>query len=165
MINNMQMIQAKVSDIPEILDLYAKARSFMVKEGNPTQWAKGAPNRESLERDMCNGSSFVVKEGERVVGTFALYDHDGNYQEIEGEWLNEEPYVVLHRLASGEKGVGSFILEGICRQYRNVRIDTHHDNIPMKNLLKKLGFVYCGRIRLLDKDGSLREAYMKVNAL
>jgi RimJ/RimL family protein N-acetyltransferase len=50
-------------------------------------------------------------------------------------------------------------------RYPNVRIDTHKDNVPMRNLLKKMGFTHCGVIRLLDKDESPREAYMKVSSL
>jgi len=152
-------------DSSQILDIYAKARSFMAEQGNPTQWAKGAPNEESLKKDLTNKASYVVEDGGQIVGTFALYHNDLNYEHIDGKWINEEPYVVLHRMASIEKGVGSFILKKICSQYPNVRIDTHQDNIPMKNLLKKMGFVYCGIIPLLDKDNSLREAYMKISIL
>jgi hypothetical protein len=153
------------SDAPQILDIYAKARSVMAEQGNPTQWAKGAPNEESLKKDLAHKASYVVEDDGRIVGTFALYHNDLNYVHIDGKWLNEEPYVVLHRMASMKKGVGSFILKTICGQYPNVRIDTHQDNISMKNLLKKMGFVYCGIIPLLDKDNSLREAYMKISIL
>ena len=31
----------------------------------------------------------------------------------------------------------------------HLRIDTHEDNVPMQNLLKKLGFTYCGTIYVL----------------
>jgi RimJ/RimL family protein N-acetyltransferase len=152
-------------DVPEILKIYAKARSFMVEHGNPNQWTKGAPDEKSLRKDISNRASFVVEEKGKVVGTFALYHDDHNYCEIQGSWLNDEPYVVIHRIASIRKGVGTFVLQIVCGQYKNVRIDTHKDNIPMQNLLKKIGFVHCGTILLLDKDNSPREAYMKVNSL
>ena len=42
-------------------------------------------------------------------------------------------------------------------QYDNVRIDTHEDNAPMKYVLEKLGFEYCGVIYL--EDGDARDAY------
>jgi len=161
----MEIRFTKESDIPQILNIYAKARSFMVEHGNPTQWAKGAPDENSLRKDIQNKASFIVQNGARILGTFALYHKDGNYQEIDGSWLNGEPYVVIHRIASIQKGVGTFILHDVCSRYKNVRVDTHKDNIPMQNLLKKLGFSHCGTIILLDKDHSPREAYMKVNTL
>lgn len=83
------------SDIPQILNIYAKARSFMAEHGNPTQWTKGAPDEESLQKDIQNQASFVVVEEHQIVGTFALYRQDGNYHEIKGSWLNGEPYVVI----------------------------------------------------------------------
>lgn len=148
-------------DIPEILNIYAKARSFMAEHGNPTQWTKGAPDLASLKKDLANQASFVVIEGGIVIGTFALYEEDSNYEAIEGRWLDEEPYYVIHRIASLRKGVGSFILDQVYAKGKAVRIDTHEANLPMKSLLKKKGFVYCGRIRLKDKDDSWREAYEK----
>jgi RimJ/RimL family protein N-acetyltransferase len=153
------------TDKKTILRLYGKAREFMKANGNPNQWGIGAPNECSLTKDIANQASFIVIDKGKIIGTFALYHYDGNYLKINGNWLNDEPYVVIHRLASGEKGVGSFILSSICSRFRNVRIDTHKDNIPMQNLLKKMGFVRCGTILLLDKDNSPREAYMKVNSL
>jgi N-acetylglutamate synthase-like GNAT family acetyltransferase len=149
--------------VSDILNIYAKARSFMAEHGNPNQWTKGAPDGKSLQKDILNQASFVVEEGGKVVGTFALYHDDPNYGEIQGSWLNDEPYVVIHRIASIRKGVGTFVLQAVCSQYKNVRIDTIKTISRCKTLLKKMGFVHCGVILLLDKDNSPREAYMKVN--
>jgi RimJ/RimL family protein N-acetyltransferase len=153
------------SEKTDVILLYDKAREFMKNHGNPSQWTTGAPNLNSLEKDMANHSSFVVLDGGKVVGTFALYHLDGNYASIAGKWLNEEPYAVIHRIASDEKGVGTFVLQEVCARNKNVRIDTHKDNFPMQHLLQKMGFVHCGTILLLDKDNSPREAYMKVHSL
>lgn len=156
---------AKESDREAVLSLYSAARIFMRNHGNPTQWAVGAPNSESFTKDLKNEASYVVVESGEIIGTFALYHRDENYLNIHGNWINNEPYAAIHRIASVRKGVGTFILQAICGQYKNVRIDTHKDNIPMQNLLKKMGFVHCGTILLLNKDNSPREAYMKVNSL
>lgn len=158
--SGMEIAETSSEDLLSVLALYEQARLFMHSHGNPTQWRDSGPSRESLEKDRSAHASFVVKDAGLVVGTFALYPFDGNYSLIQGAWLNEEPYVVIHRLASGKPGVGSFILRSVCAQYQNVRIDTHKDNIPMKNLLKKMGFRYCGIIPLMNADGSLRDAYM-----
>ena len=40
-------------------------------------------------------------------------------------------------------------------QIDNIRIDTHRDNKPMRHLLEKYGFTYCGIIYLLNGDERL----------
>ena len=37
----MEIIKANETHIPEILEIYAKARKFMKDNGNPTQWEEG----------------------------------------------------------------------------------------------------------------------------
>ncbi|HNZ83431.1 MAG TPA: GNAT family N-acetyltransferase, partial [Sedimentibacter sp.] len=44
---------------------------------------------------------------------------------------------------------------------RNLKIDTHRDNIPMQNLLNKNGFIRCGIIYL--ENGDERIAYQKAD--
>ena len=44
----------------------------------------------------------------------------------------------------------------------HIRIDTHEDNVVMQNLLKKLGFKFCGIIHL--KNGDKRLAYEKIKS-
>ena len=46
------------------------------------------------------------------------------------------------------------------KKYKNLRIDTHEDNIPMRSFLLKHGFVECGIIYL--ENGEERIAYHKV---
>ena len=43
--------------------------------------------------------------------------------------------------------------------FGNVRVDTHKDNYVMQNMLKKLGYSYCGIIYL--ENGDPRLAYQK----
>jgi RimJ/RimL family protein N-acetyltransferase len=161
----MEIRLTEEKDIPAVLGIYDQARVFMKENGNPTQWTTGAPDKASLSRDLERRVSYVVWDNGVIVGTFALITPDPNYGEIRGRWLNEEPYIAIHRMASIKRGVGTFVLTEVCSKYKNVRIDTHRDNVPMRNLLRKMGFVHCGVIVLLDKDNSPREAYMKTNSL
>lgn len=165
MISIMETRLSQENDVPSILALYQKARLFMAEHGNPNQWTKGAPDGASLKKDRLLGRSYVVVDQGVIVGTYALLEHDSNYDEIDGAWLNNSPYVAVHRLASIKPAVGTFILTTLCQRYPNVRIDTHKDNVPMRNLLAKLGFDHCGIVYLRDKDNSPREAYMKVSSL
>ena len=51
--------------------------------------------------------------------------------------------------------------EEVCKQndIHSIKVDTHEQNIPMQNLLKKNGFEYCGIIYL--EDGGKRVAFEK----
>ena len=82
---------------------------------------------------------------------------------------NENPYAVVHRIAVADacrrKGIAREILhytEELCaeRGIKDIRIDTHRDNLAMRSLLKKMGYSHCGRITLTS--GAFREAYHKV---
>ena len=166
-------------DLDAVMEIYAYARSFMAAHGNPRQWgATNWPPKTLIEKDIARGKSYVCEErttdsrtGEtidtRVVGVF-YYDYgpaiEPCYAEIEeGDWLNDTPYGVVHRIASAEdtKGVGTFCLEWAYDQSGHLRIDTHPDNTVMQSFLKKQGFTYCGIIHV-EEDNDPRYAYEKV---
>ena len=95
------------------------------------------------------------------------YDGDALYETItDGEWLNDEPYVIVRRIAVApemhHKGVSSecfdFALrDGRKRKIYNIRLITHEDNTAMLKAMGKFGFKYCGIIDL--GDGHPRRAY------
>ena len=94
------------------------------------------------------------------VFTYIYGEDDPTYSQIqEGQWLNDDPYGVLHSVAAGVsgKGVGAFMLDWALENSGNVRIDTHEDNKPMQNLLIKKDFKYCGIIYL--ENGDPRRAF------
>ena len=89
-------------------------------------------------------------------------ENDPTYAKIyDGEWLNEEDYAVVHRIASAGtvKGAGSFCMKWAASQYENLKIDTHKDNYVMQNMLKKCGFTPCGTIYL--ENGEERIGFQK----
>ena len=71
-------------------------------------------------------------------------------EKIKGKWLDDEPYGVIHTMASGgaRSGAGQFILDWCLDKKENIRLDTHKDNSPMRNLLAKNGYQYCGVVTL-----------------
>ena len=84
------------------------------------------------------------------------------YEKIyKGAWLNDEPYYVIHRLASWPDvhGVWDSVLEWAFERIRTLRVDTHRDNTIMQHNILKHGFTYCGIIYLLSGDERL--AYQK----
>ncbi len=56
--------QARETDLPVISEIYAYARGFMAKNGNPHQWAGGFPPLSLLQEDIAAGNLYAVEEGE-----------------------------------------------------------------------------------------------------
>ena len=150
------------------MEIYASARDFMAKNGNPRQWGStGWPPEALIRRDISAGKSYVCESEGRVIGTF-FYDHglqiEPTYQVIEdGKWLEESAYGVVHRLAGdgSKRGIGAFCLKWALRQSGHIRIDTHGDNKVMQKLLERLGFTHCGTI-FVQEDKDPRLAYEKI---
>lgn len=161
----MEIRHSTFSDVEAMMEIFAIARSFMTSQGNPSQWGpRNWPPRELIEEDIAQGKSYVVVDDGRVVGTFFMDYGDApepTYFHIEGQgWNKDEPYAVIHRIASNQKtkGVGEAAIAYAFSFVKNVRIDTHEDNVPMRNLLAKLGFSYRGII-YVDHGTSPRLAY------
>ena len=154
---------ATLSQLPQIMSIYAQARTFMAQTGNPDQWGTSYPSEDMVRRDILNGKCYVNLDGDsiRAVFYFAV-EEDPTYGYIEGAWLNDAPYGVIHRIAVGEsgKGVAAACFGFAAKHCRNIRIDTHEKNLPMQRCLAKNGFTRCGIIYL--EDGDLRIAYQKV---
>ena len=151
-------------DFPLVMEMYINARKFMAEHNNPSQWGNNKPGEDIIKDDIQNGHSYVLEEDGKLLATFCyMKGPDPTYSFIEdGYWLNDDPYFVVHRItSSGEvKGSASYCINECLKKSGNLRIDTHKDNYVMQNLLKKLGFTYCGIIYI--EDGSKRLAYQKV---
>jgi len=153
---------AKPEDYQDVLDIYAIARSFMKKAGNPDQWGDFWPPVELIEEDIKLQRNFVCEADGRVQAVFAMiYGEDPTYQVIEGSWINNDPYAAVHRVASrGEiRGISQAIFDWCLNEAKNIKIDTHFDNIPMQKALTKNGFIKCGRIWI--ETGEERVAFQK----
>ncbi len=161
--STMLIQKSTLQDLEPILAIYASARQFMADTGNNHQWTGGYPHPDLIKTDIEKGHSYLCCDGKDILGVFYFaVEPDPNYAIIEGgEWLNDDPYGVVHRIAvaTPQRGVASFCLNWCFTQHPNVRIDTHEDNAPMRALVKKLGYDYCGIIYL--RNGDERLAYHK----
>ena len=158
----MEIRLAKREDLAEILKIYEYARGFMAQNGNPTQWKTSYPPIETVENDIEMQKLHVCIENKKIACVFFYNEGiDPTYNVIDGAWLNDKPYGVVHRIASAEgiRGAATFCLTWAYDNCKNLKIDTHENNIPMQNLLKKLGFDHCGTITLAN--GEPRWAYQK----
>lgn len=160
---DMKIRKSSLPELEQLLKLYANARAFMAENGNPNQWNNTYPDRALIEQDIRSGCSYVCEHEGRVIAAF-YYNAapDPAYQIIRhGQWLNNLPYGVVHRITSDGtvKGTASFCLEWAFSQCGNLKIDTHRDNHIMRHVLEKNGFQYCGIID--TDDGTERMAYQK----
>lgn len=130
-------------------------------EGNDEQWTNGNPCETVLREDIKAGQSYMVEDEGKPIATFAFVPcPDSTYACIyQGEWLDDAPYYVIHRMASlaDVHGIMSTVLGFAFSHTPNIRIDTHRKNATMRRLLLKHGFRYCGIIYLAD--GAERLAY------
>ena len=153
----------KNTEIDEIMSIYDNARNFMRQTGNNNQWINGYPSRELILEDLKENRFYGVYDNEELVAVFMLtVDSDPTYNKIyNGNWLNDEPYAVIHRIGVLKRGKG---IAKLCFDYaltkcNNLRIDTSKENLVMQNCLLKNGFSYCGVIYL--ESGAPRLAYQK----
>lgn len=157
-------------DLPRIMTLVAAARAWFKAQGID-QWQDGYPTQAIFETDRLLGVSYVGElEGEVVLTGCLSFAEEPTYARIwEGEWLNDAPYAVVHRLVVAPHLRGRHLgeaffrfawAESLRRGVENLRVDTHRQNLPMQRLLARLKFLPCGRIRL--EGGADRDAYQLI---
>lgn len=153
---------ATEADLPAVLPVFEAAKAIMRADGNLEQWgAPGFPGDALLLYDIARGGGYVIESAkESIVAYFALLPSpEPTYDYIEGAWLTDEPYGVIHRIASypDVHGIFSAIIDFAAARYPHLRIDTHRDNRIMQHVIDAAGFTYCGIIWLAD--GTERLAY------
>lgn len=158
---------ARLKDKKEVLKIYKDAQQF-IKTYNSPQWQDGYPNKKSFLHDIKNKQIYVNEIDGLIVGVATILDYEPTYEVIDGAWLNNEPYKVIHRIATKidclGKGYAADFLDYIYKNLKceNIRIDTHKLNEPMIRFLEKNGFLYCGIIYLNQPHDKIRLAYQKV---
>ena len=152
-----------VDQIDDAMRIFDDARAYMRANGNQNQWNNGYPSREVILQDINANRFFGVYDENKLVCVFMMMvGIDPNYNVIyDGSWLNDEPYAVIHRIATTVHGKG---LAEMCYDFalahcNNLRIDTSSENYPMQKSLLKNGFKLCGVIHLANGDPRL--AYHK----
>jgi len=156
--------KARMSDLPQLLSVYARAREFMKETGNPDQWRDNYPPRETVVDDIEKEQLYVVLDGDTLLGVFMFFlGPEPTYEEIEGAWGYDTPYGTIHRVASSGEGRGLFssVLEFCTEKTPHIRIDTHADNLVMQHTLEKHGFNRCGKIYLQNGDPRIAYELMK----
>ncbi|MBI6038604.1 GNAT family N-acetyltransferase [Clostridium perfringens] len=166
----MEFRQAKISDLDQIVEIIELSKKYL-KETKVDQWQDGYPAKEDLRRDIENRNSYVLTNKDEIVATTVIsLDGESTYNSIfNGEWITNEDYIVMHRVAVHDKYKGKGIFKELIKEAEilalnkgisSIKIDTHRDNISMQRAVVKNDFKKCGIIYL--EDGSERIAFEKV---
>ncbi|AQY22436.1 GNAT family N-acetyltransferase [Riemerella anatipestifer] len=159
---------ARIEDIDIIWEMLQQGIRRRKEDGS-NQWQDGYPNRRVVEQDIRDGVGYVWVQGDEVLGYAALMlNNEPAYDNIEGEWLSNGDYVVVHRVVVHDRCLGKGIakqmflwVEGWAKQQNiySIKVDTNYDNQPMLHILQHLGYQYCGEVYF---RGSPRKAFEKV---
>lgn len=164
----MELVKATIEEADPIMDIINQAKAFLKSQG-VDQWQTGYPARSDIERDLRDGIGYVLKEDGKIIG-YAGVDTRGEkaYDTLKGSWLNDDPYLVIHRMAVDNtirgKGLAQEMFHA-CEtlaqslDIHNIRVDTDEDNHIMRHILDKLGFQYTGTIWF---DNSVKIAFQKL---
>jgi ribosomal protein S18 acetylase RimI-like enzyme len=152
-------------DIDQIFELRIET-ARLLKERNIDQWQHERPNKETFLNDIENKSFYVMEREKQIIAMAAIIEGiEPTYNEIEGAWLIDHPYLTIHRLAVKKsylgKNIASMMLmfaEDLAHKLKTpyIRIDTHQDNLNAIRLFKKHDYVYRGVI-LLEPGHGTRE--------
>ncbi|TPR12321.1 GNAT family N-acetyltransferase [Apilactobacillus timberlakei] len=149
-------------DLPEILDIIHSAISYLGEQGID-QWQHGYPADDDLKKDIADGINYVLVTDGNIAGTATIHQGiDPNYLKIEdGEWVNgsEAHYAAIHRVAISnkfrgqhlsQKLVSSLITVSTVLGFKDVRIDTHPENMAMQHVITSNGFEKRGIIHMRE---------------
>jgi GNAT superfamily N-acetyltransferase len=167
---NYHFKKAELSEIAPVWEILQQAIQRRKEDGS-TQWQDGYPNPEVIQKDIEKGEGFVLADGETIIGYSAvLINDEPAYEKIEGNWLTNGDFVVLHRVAISEKYLGKGLAKMILKYIEefavnnniySIKADTNFDNIVMMKIFESSGYTYCGEVYF---RGSPRKAYEKVLA-
>ena len=141
-----RMRRAAFSDLPAVKEMYAALVARMDREGWSV-WDETYP-RDFVGKDIEQGQLYLLLEGDRLAGAFALPAHDNG----EGDVPWEDPsaparYLYRFGIAVeyGGRGLGRLALERIGELARGLgagylRLYVAHENEPAIALYRKAGF-------------------------
>jgi len=155
-------------EIPLIWDILQQAIVRRKADGS-NQWQDGYPNPEVVRNDIDKDAGYVLTVDDAIIGYCAiLLNDEPAYANIDGKWLTDGDFVVVHRVAVSDsylgKGYARKIFEcietfALSNHIQSIKADTNFDNIAMLKIFEKLGYTYCGEVYF---RGNSRKAYEKV---
>lgn len=160
--------KATDKDKDRIWEILQQAIELRKRDGSD-QWQDGYPNVEVVQHDIDQGCGYVLlSEGHILVYVAIIFDGEPAYHALQGKWLSDQDYVVIHRLAVAQdiktKGTATILMKevealAVARQVYSIKVDTNYDNKGMLRIFEKLGYQYCGEVYF---RGGARMAFEKL---
>lgn len=165
---NLILRKARISEAEIIWQILQQAIERRRKDGS-NQWQDGYPNLEVVKTDIFLGKGYVLEIDNAIAAYAALvFNDEPAYNEIIGNWLTNDDFLVIHRVAVSDDFLGKGIavllfqkLEEFAKENQvfSIKVDTNFDNLAMLHILEKLNYHYCGEVFF---RGGARKAFEKV---
>ena len=113
--------QAVPREAPLIMQIIRQAQARMRAAGS-SQWQDGYPAPGHISADIGRGCGYVLcrpggRECRAIIAYGAVaFDGEPAYEALEGEWLTDGPYVVVHRMAVADGECGKGVAAEFLRQ-------------------------------------------------
>lgn len=166
--SKIKMREARITEVGQIWEIIQQAIERRRKEGS-TQWQNGYPNKGTIESDIAKNFGYVLTvDDEIAVYTALIMNDEPAYSSIEGAWLSDGEFVVIHRVAVNEKFAGKGMVKILfdkiedytrSQNIKSIKVDTNFDNLAMLKILESKGYSYCGEVMLA---GGMRKAFEKI---
>ena len=160
--------KAQIPEAEIIWQILQQAIERRRKDGS-NQWQDGYPNQEVVKTDISLGKGYVLEIDNAIAAYAALvFNDEPAYKEIIGDWLTNDDFLVIHRVAVSNdflgKGIAVLLFQkledfAMENQVISIKVDTNIDNLVMLHILEKLDYQYCGEVYF---RGSARKAFEKV---
>lgn len=148
------------NDLDELEQLYNELNDYLANGINYPRWIKGRyPIREDAEVGVKNGTLYVAKHKEKIIGSFIL-SHEPEMAYDHANWGFNSDYTdvfvirtfVVHPQFM-KCGVGKALVDfagerSIQSQVKAIRLDVYEGNIPAIRFYEKCGFQYVGTVDL-----------------
>lgn len=165
---NFILRKAEPNDQETIWEILQQAILRRKNDGS-SQWQDGYPNSDTVRTDIENEFGYLLEiDGEIAAYSALIFNNEPAYENIEGKWLSDDDFFVVHRVAVSDEFLGKGIatklfleIENFAEQKKvfSIKVDTNFDNLAMLKILKKLNYTYCGEVYF---RGSARKAFEKL---
>ncbi|MFN4215480.1 N-acetyltransferase family protein [Exiguobacterium sp.] len=152
-----RIVLARPSDVNAIERLYLACKDDLLAR-QIYQWDDTYPNRDYFENCIEDGSIYLMKDSEQLLGIVVLDEwQSAEWNEI--EWQGEKPLVIhslmIHPSQQG-KGIGKHILHASERLaklqgYNSIRLDSFSGNESACSFYRRQNYVERGSVHFDSK--------------
>src|SRR5207342_488979 len=113
----MKLRKANFSEIIPIWEIIQQAIEQRKQDGSE-QWQNGYPNEQTVYDDITNGCAYVLVDNNVIIAyADIIFGVEPAYKNIKGEWLTNDDYAVIHRVATSNavrgKGIATHLFKMI----------------------------------------------------